>query len=778
MKPDLLPAYRILRRRRRTRAVLLVSALALVLIPAVYLCRVVASIEWNELEMERILNLEQSVIVYDRDGAEVVTLHTSEDRIRVSLSDVPKYTRDAFVSAEDARFYEHCGIDVIRIFGALWADVKAGAFVQGASTITQQLIKLSHLTSEKQLSRKIEEAVLACRLEQRCDKDEILEMYLNYVYFGGGYYGIEAAARGYFGVSAKQLTVAQSALLAGVLKSPSRFAPHLDAEASVGRRNVVLSLMAEYGYIDAAECALAQAEELTLTTGAGAGKRGAYVDLALTEACEKLEVSMDALLSGGYRVYTAMDCGLQKACDAVFENDAFFPSADMAETEASAPQAALAVVDVKTGGVVCIRGGRNDSVALGYNRAVRIRRQPGSVIKPILVYAPALEHGFTAATMLLDEETDFNGYRPSNSNGNYAGWVTMREAVTRSLNIPAAAVLNEIGVETGKAFARRVGISFDIRDQSLALALGGFTYGVSPLQIAAAYAAFGNGGVFNAPYTVEKVLDASGTVLYQHKAEPVRVMREANAYVLTSMLQSVIAAGTGKRLSMKEIPLAGKTGTTGVGEKNRDAWMAAYNPGYAAAVWIGFDDDHNGRALDENVTGGTFPALILKELFLYLYAESDAPDFVMPQGVREYRIDRRTLSAEHAAVLANALTPDAESYSEVFVVGTEPEQMTSYWQIPVPPTRITVTANEKTALVYFETPSRYMLYRLYRENEAGIAVLVGEFSGEGGSVAFTDETIPSAGAYGYYVIPVHPRLEVAGQLVVGEPSSVVSVRIW
>ena len=717
---------------------------------------------WSRLDVSLITDVDRTLLLYDRYGGEITTLHDTEDRIWLPLEKIPKRTRDAFIAAEDARFYDHFGIDVIRILGAAWADLKAGAYVQGASTISQQLIKLSHLTSEKKMERKLEEAVLAYQLERVCSKEDILEMYLNYVYFGGGYYGVEAAARGYFGVSAEALTAAQSAQLAGILKAPAKYAPHLRPEASKGRRDVVLDLMEEYGFLSHEECAAAKAEQVTLVHGTAAEKRGYYVDLALNEACDRLGIGMNALLQGGYRIETMLDPAIQASCEKLFAEEENFPAG-----EDGGPEGAIAVVDVTTGGVAALQGGRESGVALAYNRATRIRRQPGSVIKPVLVYAPALETGYTAATMLLDEQVDFDGYRPGNSGDTFAGWVTMREAVTKSLNEPAVSVMAQLGVEKSKSFAEGVGIVFDGRDRSLALALGGFTYGVSPLQVAGAYAAFANGGTYSTPSVIRRVLDRDGQVVYEYKPERKRVMSEANAYVLTSMLQSVVTGGTGRRLGEAGIPLAGKTGTTGDERGNRDIWMAAYNPQYAAAVWMGYDDGGQGRMMLETATGGTYPALLLKKLFTQMYQAGGAPAFSMPAGVREYRIDSHTLKNEHIAVLANALTPEGEAYSEVFVMGTEPGEMTSYWQIPSPPTRITATSNEETALLYFETPNRYILYRLYRENQEGKSVLLMEFSGENGSVAYEDKGIKQPGTYRYYVIPVHPQLTIQGEPVGG-----------
>lgn len=615
------------------KAVLLAMALAatcFVLFFAVNLLRLDA---WREFDPEKILGAPETLILYDKDDGELLRLHAAEDRVSISLSEIPQHVRMAFVSAEDARFYEHQGIDLIRIAGAAWEDLKAGSYVQGASTITQQLIKLSHLNADKTISRKLEEAVLAYQMEQQFSKDQILEMYLNYVYFGRGYYGVEAAALGYFGIHASELSRAQAAALAGILKSPTNYAPHLSPENCLRRRNNILSLMCEYGHISEEERDAAIAEPLEILD-AEETTRGYYVDTALSTATELLNVDMQTLLTGGYRIYTAMDPALQSHCEAIFADDAYFPAADC--------EGAIVIQQAGTGYVAALVGGRNSEQAMAFNRAMRIRRQPGSVIKPVIAYAPALEYcGYTAASMLLDEPTSFSDYTPGNFNDKYYGWVTMREAVKRSLNVPAVKVLSEVGLGQGKAFAESLGIAFDEADTSLTLALGGFTYGVSPWQLTGAYAAFASGGIYNTPTVIRSITDAAGNILYEYVPDSRRVMQEENAYILTSMLESAIKEGTGRRLGDLEIPLAGKTGTVGMDNGNRDAWMAAYNPEYAACVWMGYDRAEDG-ILPAEATGGNYPALMLRAVFSYLYEGREAPQFAVPDGVVEYSLDKRT----------------------------------------------------------------------------------------------------------------------------------------
>ncbi len=715
---------------------------------------------WHDFDPANILGAEQTLVLYDGTGKELTRLHGREDRVPISIEDIPPHVRAAFISAEDARFYEHPGVDVVRIAGAAWEDIKAGGYVQGASTISQQLIKLSHLTAIKTMSRKLEEAVLACQMETMYSKDEILEMYLNYVYFGGGYYGIEAAALGYFGVHAKELSAAQAALLAGILKSPSNFAPHLNYKASVGRRDTILNLMGQYGYLSEAQLNTAKAEEMViLHDGSTAEQRGYYVDTVLRSATELLGISSEELLTGGYRIYSALDPALQSRCEEIFADDEYFPEG---------AQAAIVVQEAGTGLVRALVGGRGAyETAMAFNRATDIRRQPGSLIKPIIAYAPALEsHGYTAASLLLDEPTSFADYTPSNYGSKYYGWVTLREAVTRSLNVPAVKVLSEIGLADGKAFAQSCGVAFDQSDTSLTLALGGFTYGVSPWQMAGAYAAFASGGVYNSPTVIQKITDGSGTILYQYQGENRRVLSEQNAYILTSMLQSAIEEGPGHRLGQLDIPLAGKTGTVGQDEGNRDAWMACYSADYAATVWMGYDSSGDG-AMPSDATGGKYPALVLGALFSGVYQDKQPREFAMPAGVNVYKLDKRTLENTHEAVLATALTPKSAVLSEVFVEGSQPTAQSTYWVVPSPPAGFAVSLGmDGRPAIVFTGRESFAVYQLYRQEGASSPVLIKDWQGCG-SVRYTDESALPGRTYTYYIMPVHVEMRVGGGRVQG-----------
>lgn len=714
---------------------------------------------WVDFDVYRITGCDRTSIIYDGQSDVVTRLHGVQDRTWVSISELQPSTVYAFISAEDARFFEHEGVDVIRIAGAIVADIKAGSYVQGASTISQQLIKLSHLTSEKTISRKAEEAALAYEMERQYSKEDILEMYLNYVYFGGGYYGIEAAAEGYFGVHASDLTLDQSAMLAGILKSPSGYAPHINYAASINRRNNILRLMRDYGYITDDEKKQASAGRPTILHDKNEEYSGYYTDAVTKSAAALMGITVDELIRGGYSIYSAMDSDIQHYCEEMFKNGELFPAEDS--------EAAIVVLEPSTGMVVAMVGGRSYTGGISFNRATDIRRQPGSVIKPVIAYAPAFEYlNYTAADMILDEETTFADYTPSNYGNKYYGWVTVREAVTKSLNVPAVKTLSEVGVERAKDFAKRCGIEFDDKDDSLTLALGGFTYGVSPLQIAGAYSCFASGGIYNTPTLIKKITDRNGLTVYEYRQDSRRVMSEANAYILTSMLKSVVTEGTGHRLNTLDIPIAGKTGTVGLANGNRDAWMAGYTPEYTAVVWQGYDSDRLGL-LPSSATGGTYPALMLYELFNHIYPDGRSGDFEKPESVKQYSIDAKTLKKQHKVVLANAMTPQSSRVTEYFTEETAPEDVSGYWAVPGSAQNLLVVREEGGVMVSFDCPDDFGMYTLWRSEAGKAEKPLMTWNGREGHIEYIDAAVNPGKGYRYRVTVKHEELLIGDEPVEG-----------
>ena len=730
--------------------------------------------EWKEFNPKNIGDMQQTLLIYDKYGVETAALFNNQNRVYLTIDEIPEHVRNAFIAIEDARFYEHNGVDIIRIVGSLVEDLKSGSFKQGASTISQQLVKNTSLTGVKTMSRKLQEAVMAYKLEQVYSKDKILEMYLNFIYFGNGAYGIEAAAKAYFGISAKSLSIAQAAMLAGVIKAPSHYAPHLDLNKSIQRRNLVLTNMRSQGLISEIEEKEAKSETV-LITEKNEVEYGYFTDMILAEAENILSMDSEELLSSGFRIYSTLDQSLQSEVERIFEDADKFPD-DASDNEQC--QAAVCILDSRTGEIRAVMGGRNYVTRRGINRAIDIKRQPGSAIKPVIVFAPAMEKlGYTPATLVLDEKEDFNGYIPKNFSDGYAGWVTLREALTKSLNLPAVRTLDALSVETGKLYASQVGIPFEKKDKGLTLALGGFTTGVSPLCLANSFTPFANGGYYSIPSCITKIEDGKGEVIYKRPYTKTSVLSGRTAFLITSMLESAATTGTAKRVSVEGVPIAAKTGTAGAGEDNKDAWTVAYNPEYTMCCWMGFDSTDEKHCLPSDVTGGTYPAVLLRTIFSAVYKDKKAPDFTKPEDIVAARIDLLSLENGSQPLLASAFTPDEQTMLEYFPEDNAPSQYTSYWAVPSPPDDLSVTFGDGGLPYLSFTPKEsFIIYRIMRKDVSyGSIETIGEYAGATSKITVNDFTAEYDHTYDYYVVPVHPEIEMEGERLCGPPSS--SIRI-
>ena len=581
--------------------------------------------------------LPEPTIIYDRYGQPASKLRSSKV-VPVKLADVAEPMKQAIVAVEDKRFYNHRGVDVGALARAMWRNATAGGVVEGGSTITQQLAKNGLLSPERSLKRKLREAAVAIKIESEYEKDEILEMYLNRIYFGEGSWGIQAAASTYFGKKASQLTVAESALLAALPKAPSRYTPFRNPEGAAERRNVVLELMKEQGYLTDEAYAKAVLEPIRLNRVKGndplVGQYGSYIDYVIEEAVNVYGIPETELMGGGLRIYTGLDPKAQQAAEAVFADATKFPPTGK---DGVPVQSGAVLTDPSNGAIRGMVGGRGDQDSRGLNRAVSIRRQPGSAFKPIAVYGPALDSGYAADSTLYDGELDIGGYRPTNAGGTSRGQVTLREALIRSYNVPAVWLLNEIGVSKGWKMAERSGFEVTEDDMNLSLALGGLHKGVSPLQMAQAYGAFANGGVMRQAHAITVIKSKDGNVLA--KAEPVetKLVSPQTAYSLTLLLEEVIERGTGKRAALGR-PVAGKTGTTQLPDTKQyagkegtlDAWFVGYTPQLAAAVWVGYDKPDAEHVMA--ASGGSSPAAVFQAIMSRALEGVPAAAFEAPPG--------------------------------------------------------------------------------------------------------------------------------------------------
>lgn len=753
--------------KKRKRLTLLAVLFACVFLPLALFISVFDVFSWQMLDKTLLASLAQTTSLYDRNGDLLSEVRGTENRTLVRLDDIPKHTQLAFLAAEDLRFYSHPGIDVYRILGAIKNNILRGSFAEGASTITQQLAKLTHLSTEKTLRRKLEEIHLALQIEKEYSKDEILEMYLNTVYFGRGAYGIQSAARAYFDCDTSELTLTQSAALAAIIKAPSNYAPHIDPQLNKNRRTYILGVMLENDFIDRTAYDEAMKESLwVIAEQEDKEVYSWYIDEVLRSAQELLNLSADEIISGGLKIYTAFDPELQRAADSTYQNTSLFPANASDGTPA---QSAMAVIDVQNGAIRALIGGRDYSVRRGLNRATQMRRQPGSALKPLAVYGPALELGYTTSSVLLDEKTSFSGgYTPQNAGDKYYGRVTMRTAIRNSLNTTAVRLLEEIGIDASVRYLKQMGIPVEESDRNLSLALGSMTHGVTPVELAASYAPFANGGTYYEPYCIERIEDQNGTLLYERQVQGKRVISAQNAYLMTSLLQSVITNGTGTRMQAANMPLAGKTGTVSMNGGNRDIWMAAYNPDISVTVWMGFDQTDAAHKIPNGITGGKNTASLCAAFFKEAYAGKKKPGFTQPEGLVWLTIDQQAIAARGSVMLASSTTPQSAKLSEVFTTSNRPYAVSDVWNAPATPTSFSIGHDESGYPLLRFKAADSARYRIQRDSSEESVILTELLGGSGETMTYSDLSAKPGVVYTYRIIPIHEELLKQGVWLEGK----------
>ena len=624
-----------------------------------------------------------SSILYDREGQEVTKLKAEKSRIALDSDAIPKMMKEALIAIEDQRFYSHRGFDPIRFMGAVVANFKEGYGAEGGSTLTQQLVKIAVLENpEKKIRRKIQEVLIAFKIESKYEKDEILAMYLNNVYYGHGAWSLQTAAQIYFAKDVQDLNLGEYAMLAGVINAPGRYSPYLNPEKAKQRQSLVLSEMVNMGFISESEAKKAADQELSL---AGLNQQSyqyqSFTDVIIEEAAEKLDIAdsdIGVLYTAGYRIYTTMDKKTQDAAEAAYEDDAFFPP----DKNDKIVQSAMVILDHQTGEVWTIVGGRKQDGERQFNRAVSAARQPGSAFKPIAVYAPALEKGYGPATVLDDYPEEYQTPAGVKSFINYdektrgyRGLISMRTAIQWSVNTAAVKMLEKIGITEGFDFAQKMGISTLVasgkaNDMGLSLALGGLTKGVTPIEMAVAYGTFANGGVRVKPHVIRKIEDNQGNILYEHSFSKTEVMSPQTAYLITDMLRSVVEGGTAGKARMNR-PVAGKTGTTSF---DVDAWFCGYTANLSGVVWMGFDKE---EAMS-GVYGGTVCGPLWKEVMTVAHEDIPVTEFMVPDNIKTVQVDYKS------GLLPSPLTPEEFLVQELFNGDHVPTEMSNVWiQLPV-----------------------------------------------------------------------------------------------
>ena len=677
---------------RKIFKIILILLLLLIMISAGIFVGIFFSDKWGITRDDLILS-KINTVVFDKNGKEIATVSGDEKRKIVTLNDMPQDLKDAFVSIEDERFYQHHGVDIKRTLGATVSYVlHKGNSSYGGSTITQQLVK--NLMKDKDdsgmagMQRKIREMSRAYQVEKILSKDQILELYLNLIFMGGDVYGVELGSQFYFDKDVKDLDLAESAFLAGINHSPNRYNPFGDTDNSEiikKRTKTVLGKMKELGKITSEEYNTAVTEVdngLPFKQGnTNTGSTMSYLAKAalnqvIDQYAEQTGLDEDfvttKIYGGGYKIYTTQDSSIQSSMEEVYKDDTYIVAGREKDSDGKLinthTQSAMVVIDHKTGQVVgCVGGLGTDVNSNGLNRATQSTRQPGSSIKPIASIAPALESGIiTAGTVYDDSPTAFGNYNVRDDS-NYQGLCTVRKAIEVSANVPEVKIMSELGPANSIAFLRKLGITSLVtakenpktNDENLSMVLGGLSNGISPLEMAGAYAAIANGGVYITPTFYTKVEDSTGNIVLEASQDSTRIMSEGNAFIEQDILTGPVTGsnGTATSAGIPNMETCGKTGTT---TSNRDRWFCGFTPYYTAATWYGYD---NTEVIH---TSGNTSVKIWTRVMKAIHKDLKGARFEQPDN-----IVTATICKDSGKVATSSC---ARTYTEYFVKGTVPDE--------------------------------------------------------------------------------------------------------
>ncbi|WHY75846.1 PBP1A family penicillin-binding protein [Neobacillus sp. WH10] len=644
--------------------------------------------------------------ILDKDGKEFAEVG-AVNREYVSYKDIPKVVENAVLATEDYRFYKHHGIDPIRLGGAILANFQRGFGAEGGSTITQQVVKNAFLTQEKTLKRKVQEAWLSYQLEQKYTKHQIFEMYVNKVYVSENSHGLATAAKIYYGKTLDELTLAEAAQIAGMPQSPNNYNPFDHPDLAEKRRNIVLTLMHDHGFISKQEMEDAKKVSVASTVLKEEERQvdskpfDSFVDAVIDEVKETTDFD---IFTDGLTIQTTLDKDAQTYVYTMLNTP------DIIKYPDEEFQAGITLIDTKTGEIRAIGGGRNQQVKRGFNYAIDTKRQPGSTIKPVLDYGPAIEYlNWGTYEMIEDKAITYSsGKKFGNWDQKYMGPMTIRTALQLSRNTPAVQALQQVGLDKAKDFAVSLGIPLKEIYESYAIGgFGGKTVGVSPLEMAGAYSAFGNNGIYTKPHAVTKIKLRDGSVI-STAPKPKVVMKDSTAFMITDMMKSVLVSpGTGTRAKVPGLPIAGKTGTTNYTDDEMkqwnikrgavpDAWFTGYTTNYTASVWTGYSDR---KTPITSVEDQRIAQLIFKNLMAYVSKDKNTPDFTMPNSVQKVRIEKGSMPP----VLASEFTPDSEVSIEYAVKGHAPKKVSEKYnklEAPVNPTAKYDDVNKNIVLTW------------------------------------------------------------------------------
>lgn len=678
------------------------------------------TLDYDKIERASASNLD----FLDYQSNLVASSELSSSQVFINYSNLPKHTIDAFVCVEDKRFFDHRGVDYIRILGALKNNILHPDKKQGGSTISQQVIKNTQLNSEKTINRKLKEIKLAKQLEKSYSKQEILEIYLNSIYFGNGCYGIENASRYYFNKSSTELTTSESAMLASTINAPSIYDPVSHFDSANKRKELILKLMRDNKKISSDEYEKCIGETLTIAK-TKSNYQNQYYKGVINEACKVLNVTESQLKNMNVTICTYYDSAVQQKLQELITSEKYTSFNNSAKIGSI-------VLDNQNKSVIAFAS--NSGLDL-----LKTYRQPGSTIKPILVYAPAFESGkFSPASIVCDEPLNINGYQPENASKSYSGNVNIKTCIAKSLNIPAVKVLSNVGINSAKLYANSLGINFEKTDNNLALALGGFTKGTTLKQLSDAYMCFANGGEFVQSNFISSIIQNDKTI-YSRQIYARYPVKDSVAYLINDCLKECVNSGTAKRMNSLNLPLCAKTGTVGSADGNTDAYNICYTTQHTLCCWIG--SNNTSSPLSSSVNGSTYPTIFNTQILKSLYNNSSPADFKKPDSVSCVYLNQDALAE-------GLLEADStSSYCQYFDNRFLPAQ-TSRTQLDV---ELIVNNYEllKPNLQFMaKRDVEYCIYRKFN-NEQKLIEKIEYFEG---IVDYVDHYATSGNIYEYYVV--------------------------
>ena len=661
------------------------------------------AIELVENSSEKTFRQDETSVVYDTNGKKLREVTGEKEVYYKTYDEIPAYFVEAMVSVEDRRFYEHHGVDYEGIARAAYILFKNdGNITQGASTITQQLARGVFLTNEVSYERKIKEIFIAWELEKKYTKQEILEYYLNTIFFSNGYYGIGAAAKGYFNKDLDELSVSEVAFLCSIPNSPTYYDPRRNYDHTIERRNKILKDMYKQGYLNDVELQMALDEDIKLAEPEQISHDyiETYTNFCATEALmkaagfefqykfdtieeqqaynkqyrEAYDTYYATLYTGGYQIYTSFDPDKQKMLQDTVDEVLSVDEEKNTDTGIYNLQGAATCIDNSNGRVVAIVGGRTQNEIKGYslNRAYQSARQPGSTIKPLIVYTPQLERGYTPSTVV--DDTDFeDSNMPENSGRSYSGMTSLAAAVAASKNVVAFRLFEQLTPEVGADYLLNMDFNYlTIEDRhNMAACLGGLTYGATTVEMASGYSTIENDGEFRKPSCIISITDAQGNVIVDDKIESKQVYELNASRMMTSMLQGVFTGGTASGLGIPGMSCAGKTGTT---DNNNDGWFCAYTPYYTTSVWVGYDTPQSTRGL----WGSTYPGRIWHDYMTQIHeglTDIGFPDYEWVRSTKDWK-DTRSSSEISSEDTSGEQIP-SEITTEVITVTPSTEASTT-----------------------------------------------------------------------------------------------------